>query len=45
MDLPRWLLLVRGLHMLDLVAAAVPRQRDARVLPAVRDGGDHGTDA
>lgn len=39
----RQLLLVRGVHMLDLVVPAVPVQRDAGLVPAVRDGGDHRT--
>lgn len=35
------LLLVHRLHMLDMVVPALPLQRNARLVPSVRDGGDH----
>lgn len=36
------LLLAGGVRVLGVVAAALPVQRDAGVVPAVRHGGDHG---
>lgn len=36
------LLLAGGMRVLGVVVAALPLQRDAGVVPAVRHGGDHG---
>lgn len=41
MGLRGQLLLVRRVHMFDVVVPALPLQRNASVVPAVRDGGDH----
>lgn len=42
MELRGQLLLAHRPHLLDLVVPFVPLQRDAGVVPAVRDGGDNG---